>query len=233
MNVLQITNTACTDSNQATGVNRMVTQLSRWLEKEYSDVFFSAYLFEGDCAISPLFKSSFRITTPFDAERFTCFVKNNSINVILFNFAGNSMLDFLPEICQIAHHLNIKVIYCLHFMPGFEGYSYGSFEEFVHSVQIRHGFADKFKKMLIANSKPVSTKVIHKLLKKKYETPYQNCDNIVVFTENYIDRFLNIVKGKERSKFTVIPNPLSFDEVLTKQELKEKKKGSDFCRAPD
>lgn len=53
MNILQITNTACTDSNQSTGVNRMVTQLSNCLANDYGNVFFMLFLLKGN-ARSPL-----------------------------------------------------------------------------------------------------------------------------------------------------------------------------------
>lgn len=43
MNILQITNTACSDTNQATGVNRVVTQLSDYCSRIHQDNCFQAF----------------------------------------------------------------------------------------------------------------------------------------------------------------------------------------------
>ena len=43
MNILQITNTICTDTNQATGVNRVVTQLSAYWTNTHQDNCFNAF----------------------------------------------------------------------------------------------------------------------------------------------------------------------------------------------
>lgn len=224
MNILQITNTACTDSNQSTGVNRMVTQLSNCLANDYGNVFFHAFLVEGQCEVTPLFKQTFHITNPFDTAGFKDFLVQNSIDVVLFNFAGDSMLDFLPDICFVSHELKINVIYCFHFMPGYEGCSHGSFEEVRYSIHARQGFQDKFKKMVITLTRPLSSRFIQFALKKKYDVPYRNCDHIVVFTDKYIDRYLDIVRDDNRFKFSAIPNPLSFDGKLGADELQDKQK---------
>jgi glycosyltransferase involved in cell wall biosynthesis len=109
-------------------------------------------------------------------------------------------------------------------MPGSEGYSNGSFEEVEYSIISRKNIFDKLKKWIITISKPLSTKLIHRIIKGKYDTAYLKCDKLVVFSEPYIDRYLQIVKGNNRNQFEVIPNPLSFSEFLPKESLKEKRK---------
>lgn len=63
MNILQITNTACSDTNQATGVNRVVTQLSDYWSRIHQDNCFHAYFEKGE--ITPLFKDSFCLKRAF------------------------------------------------------------------------------------------------------------------------------------------------------------------------
>lgn len=223
MNILQITNTVCTDTNQATGVNRVVTQLCDYLYRTHQDNCFLAY-FEGEGTATPLFKDSFCFKPSFNPQNFETFLLANQIDIILFNFAANQMLGKLKDVCMIARKHNIKVIYCHHFMPGSEGYSYGSLEEVYYSILTRKNVYEKLKKWIITISRPLSTKFIHRVMKGKYDKAYRECDKIVVFSEPYIDRYLNIVRGNNRNKFAVIPNPLSFPEFLPKESLNKKKK---------
>ena len=223
MNVLQITNTVCTGTNQTTGVNRVVTQLSKFWAEFFKDEVFNAY-FRDEGQVCSLFRASYLLSNPLDDTSFEAFLIENQIDVILFNFAAKQMLGILKEVCRIARKHNIRVVYCLHFMPGYEGCSYGSFEEFQYSIISRKAVLDKLKKWVISLSKPFSTKMIQWMLKRKYEPAYLECDKVVVFSEPYIDEFLRIVRGNKREKFTVIPNPLSFSDFLSEELLKTKKK---------
>ena len=94
MNLLQITNTVCTDTNQATGVNRVVTQLCDYLCRVHQDNCFLAY-FEGGGTATPLFKDSFCFKPSFEPNIFESFLLANRIDVISFNFAANQMLGKL------------------------------------------------------------------------------------------------------------------------------------------
>ncbi|MBO5728924.1 MAG: glycosyltransferase [Paludibacteraceae bacterium] len=134
------------------------------------------------------------------------------------------MLRHLKDICTVAKKNNIKVIYCHHFIPGSEGFSYGSIEEVLYNLYSSKDIFDKSKKWLINITKPLSTKFIHKTIKNKYEIPYLECDKLVVFTKPYIYRYLNIINEKDEQKFKVIPNPLSFSEFLPKEKLQFKNK---------
>lgn len=223
MNLLQITNTVCTDTNQATGVNRVVTQLCDYLCRVHQDNCFLAY-FEGGGTATPLFKDSFCFKPSFEPNIFESFLLANRIDVISFNFAANQMLGKLKDVCMIARKHNIKMVYCHHFMPGSEGYSNGSSEEVWHSILLRKDVYDNLKKWMITIFKPLSTKIIHRITKDKYDKAYLECDKIVVFSEPYIDRYLNIVRGGNRGKFEVIPNPLSFSDFLPEESLKKKSK---------
>lgn len=223
MNILQITNTVCTDTHQATGVNRVVTQLSRYWFNTHHDMCYLAY-FRDEAEPSPLFKASLHITIPFNTKNFESFLQENRIEIIVFNYASNQMLEVLPIICKIARKHNVKVVYCFHFMPGYEGCSHGSIEEIRYSIVSRKAILDKLKKWMIAITKPLSTKFILKRFKRRYETAYLESDKLVVFTESYIDQYFHIIDGKDRSKFAVIPNPLSFNEFLPVDKVALKKK---------
>lgn len=109
-------------------------------------------------------------------------------------------------------------------MPGSEGYSHGSKEEVLYSLISKKDILDKLKKWITTFTKPLNTKLIHIIMRKRYEIAYQNCDKLIVFTDAFIDRFQNIIKKQNKQKFEVIPNPLSFSEFIPKEKLITKNK---------
>ena len=205
------------------GDNRVVIQLSKYFVDSLGIVCYQAYLNGTGSELSRVFADSFHYSSD-NLQSFHDFLRDNSIDVIVFNYATAEMIPHIVEVCKIAHGLNIRVVYLFHFMPGHEGYSYGSFEEVLYSFKERKSIVDKTKKWLISSTQPVSAWAIHKLLKGKYAPAYMHCDKIVVFSEPYINRYLQIVGGSDRNKFAVISNPMSFPELLTKNELKSKRK---------
>lgn len=223
MNILQIMRSGCPTSLLVNGVNRVVTQLTEYFVNVLDILCYQAYLYESSYELSPIFSDSYLYSRNNPAG-FCDFLKKNNIDVIVFNFASDDMIAYDPEICEIAHGLSIKVIYLLHFMPGYEGYSFGSWDEVQYSITTHKNILPKTKKWLISSTQPISTSLIHKLLKDKYLPAYQHCDKIVVFSEPYVNRYLQIVGGNDRDKFAVIPNPMSFPEFLPKEELELKKK---------
>lgn len=223
MNIVQFISKALSTSFLLSGTGRVVTQLSDFFVNSFGDSCYQTYLYENDYNCSPSFADSYHYAQD-NLKGFYQFLKKNSIDVIIFNFDHDDMIAYVPEICEIAHSLNIKVIYWLHFMPGYEGYSFGSWDEVQYSITTHKNILPKTKKWLISSTQPISTSLIHKLLKDKYLPAYQHCDKIVVFSEPYVNRYLQIVGGNDRDKFAVIPNPMSFPEFLPKEELELKKK---------
>lgn len=233
MNILYINNSyiPAAMANQATGIGRVTGQISDFCAKQYKDniylCFFSGSLEE----TAPHIVHQIKLTEPLsksakfkDAQILGEFLDKYKIDVIQVNIFGDVLVYALSEICKIAHQHNIKVIYCIHFIPGFESLSYGSWTNVWYNITHHKPLIDKIKKSIITTSKPLSTKIIRRLIRHKYEDPYICCDKIVVFSEPYIDEYLNISGETCRSKFAVIPNPLSFNEFLSKEQLKSKKK---------
>ena len=81
-------------------------------------------------------------------------------------------------------------------MPGSEGYSHGLKEEVLYSLISKKDILDKLKKWITTFTKPLNTKLIHIIMRKRYEIAYQNCYKLVVFTDAFINRFQNIIKNK-------------------------------------
>ena len=226
MNILQVTNSVCAaaEVNQLSGLYRVVTQLSRFFVCQCGDVCFNAYLYDGHLKRAEYFSDGILLDAP-DFSKFSAFLKENKINIVQINLlVYPRYCQDISKICDICHENGIKVIQCFHFMPGSEGMSHGSLEEVLYHLSVKEKVWDKTKKYLISTFQPYSRKIVLSILKQRYLKSFQCTDKIVLFSEPYIDRYLQIIHKKERDRFAIIPNPLPFSEILDKDEIIQKKK---------
>lgn len=227
MNIIQITNAVCPSekANLAGGVYRVVAQLSQYFVNHCNDICHNAYCFENNYEMASFFSKGLLLDPP-HFSKFSLFLNENAIDAVVINFFYYSdYTSHISKICQVCHENGVKVIQCLHFMPGFESCSYGSGEEVRYRISAKSKVLDKLKKWIFTEFRPISRRIIQALLRERYLQPYHHLDKIVLFSEPYIDRYLSIVHKNDRNKFSIIPNPLSFPEYISNEEVycKEKK----------
>lgn len=226
MRIVQITNSVCAaaEVNQLSGLYRVVTQLSRFFVYQCGDVCFNGYLYDDHLKRADYFSDGILLDAP-DFPKFSAFLKENSIDIILINLSFYpKYIQDISKLCEIGHKHGVKVIQCFHSMPGSESVSHGSWEEVLYHLSVKEKVWDKTKKYLISALQPYSRKIVSSIIKQRYLKPYQCTDKIVLFSEPYIDRYLQIIHKKERDKFAIIPNPLPFPEILPKDEIAKKRK---------
>ena len=226
MIILQITNLVCASAevNQLSGVYRVVTQLSQFYVRQCGDVCFNGFLMDNHLKRADCFSKGILLDTPCFSI-FSSFLKENSVDIVQINlFAYPEYIQHISKICDICHSNGVKVIQCFHYMPGYEGISHGSWEEICYRLSAKKKVFDKLKKYLITLFQPLSSRIVLSLLKQKYLVPYQCTDKIVLFSEPYVDRYLQIIHQKDRNKFAIIPNPLSFCDILPEDEVSNKRK---------
>lgn len=230
MNIMYINNVVIPDAraNQASGIGRVTGQISEYLASQFHDTIYAGYFFDSPEKGAPHLSDHIQLALPNsqsnDDQPFEQFLDDHSIDIIQVNVSDDQLVHYIPTICNIAHRHNVKVFYCIHFMPGYEGVSFGSPNEVWYCFTHKKPFLNKLKKWLISFNRPLSTKVIWHLLKAKYKNVYDSCDKIVVFSDPYVDQYLHIVKGNRRDQFAVIPNPLTFNEFLPVDNMVSKKK---------
>lgn len=225
MNILQITGNALFVGDKTTnGISRVVIQLSDYYVNYYHDVCFNAYLVGKEQKQGAVFTDNICISDPVDIDSLYHFLKEKRIDIIQTNLSADNHIKQIPKICDIAHSLNIKLVHCIHFMPGFESVSYGSIGEIRYSLTHFQPILDKIKKWIITIGQPWSASFIKKTLRSKYNDIYSSADKIVVFSEPYIDKYLSIVHGSNKKKFETIPNPLTFSKFTQPNDVKCKQK---------
>lgn len=226
MRIVQITNSVCAaaEENQLSGLYRVVTQLSQFFVCKCSDVCFNAYLYSDHLKRAEYFSDGVLLDAS-DFSKFSAFLKENGIDIILINLSFYpKYIQDISKLCEIGHEHGVKVIQCFHSLPGSESVSHGSWEEVMYHLSNKRGMMNKMKKYLISALQPYSKRIVLPILKQRYLKPYLYTDKIVLFTEPYIDRYLQIIHKKDRNKFAIIPNPLPFSEFLPKNEIAKKRK---------
>ena len=226
LNILQITNYCCASmsANDNTGINRVVTALSEHYVSSYGYRCFNAYYCENPSGLSEGFEDGLKITIPLDADRFRGFLTGNEIDFAVINVSNPEYVREIPKICSIARSCNVKTIYCIHFMPGYEACTYFNTSLMLYNVS--HGIRvfDSLKKWLIVKSRPLSSFAVRKTIEKRYRLPLQVCDKVAVFVEQYKDRYLKSAHTELRNKLVAIPNPLPFQPEFNNDLLEGKQK---------
>lgn len=225
MNILQITTTDCAPSHAGdnNGINRVVTALSNYFNQSEFNCHI-AYYWDNKLGKSDSFLGRYKLTVPLQTELFKKYLLENNVKIAIINLDEPSFVDQIPSICAVAHQCNVKVVYCIHFMPGYQAYSYGTFSQALYNCVHQRNALDGIKKWIMTITRPISSKLINRVIKSRYCLPLAACDKVVVFAEPYIQQFLDVAKSDVKEKFAVIPNPLSFSQYVTQDEMHGKRK---------
>ena len=230
MNILQITPNVCSEArmNSADGIVRVISQLSSYLANETHDTCFCGYLvddFPKKTVVLPVFKSSIHLSYPIQTSELIQFITTNNIDVIQFNLIiTKKSVSIVKTISEIAHRYNVKLVFCLHYMPDFPGKEYASFKEILFDLVTRKLSRKEIRNWLLPSKGPINNWLVKRILKWKYTLFYDYDDRVVVFSDLYAESYRKIIENKSGEKLFVIPNPLSFPLFLPKEEVKNKQK---------
>lgn len=223
MNILYINSFDCSPASSG-GVNRIVYVLSRYFMEQHGFNCFFGYYYDHPARPLAEFAGRIKLCKNFDAPAFESFISENKIDVIQINFLKKENLCTIPQIYQIAHKHNVKVLYCLHVCPGFETVTYGSWERVKFSITHHDHAMRELKRWMITATKPLLRPISDRLIRNKYLIPHQNCDRVVVLSQFYKEPYARIAGVKELTKFDAIGNALTFKEYASKEDIANKKK---------
>lgn len=223
MNILCINSYDCSPASGG-GVNRIVYVLSRYFMEQRGFNCFFGYYYDHPARPLAEFAGRIKLCKNFDAPAFESFISENKIDVIQINFLKKENLCTIPQIYQIAHKHNVKVLYCLHVCPGFETVTYGSWERVKFSITHHDHPMRELKRWMITATKPLLRPISDRLIRNKYLIPYQNCDRVVVLSQFYKEPYARIAGVKDLTKFDAIGNALTFKEYASEEDIANKKK---------
>ena len=150
------------------------------------------------------------------------FILKYHINVVIIQKMTRDVKVFSN--IRKQHHLDLKIISVLHFNPGYE------LKDMSMSKALRILRKEsKGLKNYVKNTVRVMTYPFYRMLyplrdKNLYREVYQYSDRVVLLSSSFVDEYADYCGLKDRDKFAVIPNALSYDEFFPAEKLCEKKK---------
>lgn len=117
--------------------------------------------------------------------------------------------------------LDCKIILAHHFEPGGEQVFF-KFKDvlFVHTKSLK-GLVRKLYQTIFY---PFLRRQHLTRLACSYREAYENADSVILLSEKYIPPYQAFGGFSDDAKFSIIPNALSFDEILPKSEIENKEK---------
>ena len=121
------------------------------------------------------------------------------------------------------NRLNYKVLSVLHFNPGYEEIrvTWNAAKNLLKKES--YTIKDKLKNITRIISFPLYKIYYPKRNKELYKTVYNYSDRVVLLSEAFINEYFNYADLNDKSKFSVIPNALSYNEFLPIKSINLKK----------
>lgn len=223
MNLLTINSYDCS-ALAGGGVNQVTVTLFRYFTHHCNIRCFLGYF---EC-IAPKFKqlqevvNSIHLNRKIDKEKFSHFLIENKIDIIQINYLKKENICAMPQIYEVAHQLDIKVIYAFHMEPLFQIGVYAPREMVWYSIRYNVRILETLKFRLYTIFKRELDPIISRFLRKKYKEAYDSCDKIVTLSKNYIQPYKDIAGITESNKFIAIGNESRYERYLTKEEINNK-----------
>ena len=211
----------CNSSNVSEikgGTERITARISKGLT-ECGHHCFLAYKSEIDPSL-PLTK--FEDTINVRLHSLEKFILKHRIDAIIIQ----KMTRDVKLFCEIRkqYNLHYKIISVLHFAPKFEEGNISFLIAWKYLFNETISFKDLIKNIIRIIIFPIYKYLYPKRNKDLYQTVYNYSEKVVLLSETFIDEYFYYANIKDKSKFVVIPNALSYDEFLSTEKLYQKKK---------
>ena len=211
----------CNSSNVSEikgGTERITARISKGLT-ERGHRCFLAYKSEIDPSL-PLTK--FEDTINVRQHSLEEFIIKHRIDAVIIQ----KMTRDVKLFCEIRkrNNLHFKIITVLHFAPKYEE-SVISFTKALKDLKNETAsFKDLVKNTIRFLSYPIYKVYYPKRNKELYQTVYNYSDRVVLLSKTFIDVYFYYANIKDKSKFVVIPNALSYNEFLSEDKIYRKEK---------
>lgn len=145
-----------------------------------------------------------------DAHFIEHYLRTNQIHVII----NQSHFFYTPFISEIAHRLNIPVVFCLHSDSSFKALSRSDVKKTFHGI----------KKHVLTLLYPLFRYYSIEKLKRLHKLSYCSADKTILLSKSLLESYRRNLRISENdNRLTFINNPLSFSEDLSPVDLNAKK----------
>ncbi len=211
----------CNSSNVSEikgGTERITARISKGLT-EYGHHCFLAYKSEIDPSL-PLTK--FEDTINVRKHSLEMFILKHRIDAVIIQKMTRDVKLFYE--IRKRNNLHLKILSVLHFAPKFEEGNISFIIAWKYLFNETISFKDLLKNIFRILFFPIYKFIYPTRNKDLYQTVYNYSEKVVLLSETFIDEYFNYANIKDKSKFVIIPNALSYDEFLSIDKLYQKKK---------
>ena len=210
----------CNSSNVSEikgGTERITARISKGLT-EHGHHCFLAYKSEIDPSL-PVTKFEDAINVR--KHSLEAFILKHRIDTIIIQ----KMTRDVKLFCEIRkrNNLHFKIISVLHFAPKFEEGIISFLAAWKYLKNETVSFKDLIKNIFRIIFFPIYKIYYPTRNKELYETVYNYSENVVLLSEMFVTEYSNYANIKDKSKFVVIPNALSYNDFLSEDKLNQKK----------
>ncbi len=122
------------------------------------------------------------------------------------------------------NNLRYNIFTVLHFAPRFEEGIMSFSKAWKDLRNETQSTKDGIKNLIRLLSYPIYKLYYPNRNRNLYQIVYQYSDKVVLLSSAFIDEYIDFCHLKDKSKFYIIPNALSYDNFLPIEKLEEKKK---------
>lgn len=153
-----------------------------------------------------------------DTSHLRDFIINHNIRVLILQ----SKFDIVNQISEIikSNNIDVKVIFVHHMSPKSDYYIY-KFKPYISTLfRNEDNIIKNLIRLLLL---PIKFYKAKRDTVIKYKDVFKISDKIVLLDDGYIIDWMQIVQTKDRTKFSVIPNPTTYDVFFNINEYKLRK----------
>lgn len=207
----------------AGGTERATVSIATALTRDHGCRCFSLYEVESDLQKESCFVEEFHYQVNANwsdnISRLRAILEQEKINVMIVQ----GSFIYVRYFAQAAFGLNCRVILAHHFRPGAEELFF-TLRQHIKSRKECLTLRRKVSWLKNILFYPKYHKICVNTLKSSYREAYFAADNVVLLCHGFIDAFQRYGGFKDNRKFTIIPNPLSFEDFLSPYDIDKKKK---------
>lgn len=150
-----------------------------------------------------------------DREFLLTFLRDSHIDIVISNLVGiRAKSRYIPLFYQLSKQAGARMVNCYHAMPG-EDLLGNRVKSCIWRIAHGGSTTASLKDMLLhIIPQRIVRQVFNRTIIRKYRLLYDNCDSLVMLSEESGKLFADLAGVKYDSKFAVMPNALSFNEFL-------------------
>lgn len=203
------------------GTERTTITTAAGLTHLYGCRCYSVYEEQSSSPMAECFVDEYNWSIVKDEEVNVRFLRNILINCCIDCVIIQGAFIHVKRFRKAVEGLQCKIVFAHHFEPGWEKVFYNFKDIYSSPVNTFKGLIRKICQIILY---PRLRNQYLKRLSHSYLEAYEDADAVILLSEKYIKPYQVFGRFCDDKKFTIIPNALSFDEILPQPELGNKEK---------